>query len=86
MNLQPPPEIADGGYWYVLPITPDQERGGKGPGVVPGAGLCAWYSDDEVVIRTPQPITGLQPSVSNAAMVLAAAGYSVRPFGRVGGN
>ena len=43
MNLLNPPEVADGGYWHVVPAVPDTERGGLTPGEIPGDGWCAWY-------------------------------------------
>jgi len=79
MNLVSPPEVADGGYWYAVPVLPDPELGGKTPGDIPGAGWCAWYSGGYAVVRTPDPV-----EVSEAV-------WSVLPgepklFGRVGGR
>lgn len=86
MNLQSVPEIADGGYWYVVEAVPDPEQGGQTPGVVPGKGWCAWYANGLVAIRCPEPITGLTTQPQSAAFVLASAGYTGRPHGRIGGN
>lgn len=87
MNLQNSPELADGGYWYVLDVVPDPDQGGQTPGIVPGQGWCAWYSGDKVVIRTPEPVAGLV-SVDNttAQQILTLSGHTSRPYGRIGGN
>lgn len=86
MNLQNPPEIADGGYWYVVPVVPDPDLGGHTPGVVAGTGWCAWYTATQAAVRCPEPVVGLQTDETLAATVLAEAGYAVRPFGRIGGS
>jgi len=84
------PEQADGGYWYVVEAVPDPEMGGLTPGVIPGAGWCAWYADIDGVtyaaVRTPEPVSGVNTAPAAVASVLAAAGYSERPRGRVGGS
>ena len=86
MNLLTPPEIADGGYWYLLPVVPDPIEGGRTPGDVPGPGWCAWYDGGFVVIRTLRAITGLE--ISNQTTidaVIAANGISGKPYARLGG-
>ena len=87
MNLLTPPEIADGGYWYLLPVVPDPIEGGRTPGDVPGHGWCAWYDSGFVVIRTLRAITGLE--ISNQTTidaVIAANGISGKPYARLGGS
>lgn len=86
MNLNNPPEIADGGYWYVLESVPDPDEGGQTPGEIPGTGWCAWYANGLVVIRCPEPVDGMDTRPELAAQILDAAGYRVRPRGRVRGN
>jgi len=87
MNLMTPPEIADGGYWYVVPIVADSELGGQTPGVIPGAGWCAWYDGGFVVIRTLQAMTGLEIAEQTTIdAVIAANGITGKPYGRLGGN
>lgn len=81
MNLQNSPELADGGYWYVLPIVPDPERGGQTPGVVPGLGCTVVYSGIYAVVRTPEPVLGL-PTVD---VVISDLITDPKPYGRVGG-
>ena len=92
MNLQTPPEVADGGYWYVVPVVPDPELGGQTPGDVPGAGMCAWYGSTHVAVRTPDPVAGL-PVDGNVAAVLAEAVANgsllvgtAKPHGRIEGS
>ena len=86
MNLLTPPEIADGGYWYLLPVVPDPIEGGRTPGDVPGHGWCAWYDSGFVVIRTLRAITGLE--ISNQTTidaVIAANGITGKPYARLRG-
>jgi hypothetical protein len=81
MNLATPPELADGGYWYLLPVVIGPEQGGKTPGIVPGVGWCAWYLGDQVVIRTPQAVEGLNTLQGKVSDVLDLN----KPYARVGG-
>lgn len=87
------PELADGGYWYVLPALPVTE--GDLPGWSYGSqftgGACAWYAEIAgvmlVAVRTPAPVAGLPvASQARASTVLQGAGYSGRPYGRIGGR
>ena len=85
--LQAPPELADGGYWYVVPVVPDPELGGQTPGDIPGQGWCAWYSSGFVAVRCPAPVDGVVTADSaTVKSVLDGAGYAGKPFGRVGGS
>jgi hypothetical protein len=86
MNLLNPPEIADGGYWYLLPVVPDPIEGGQTPGVIPGAGWCAWYDSGFVVIRTLEAMTGLEiADQTTIDAVIAANGIIGKPYARLGG-
>ena len=86
MNLLAPPEIADGGYWYVVPIVPDPIEGGQTPGDVPGQGWCAWYNDGFVVIRTLEAMTGLEIADQTTIDAVIAANFiSGKPYARLGG-
>ena len=85
MNLMTPPEIADGGYWYVVPVVIDSEEGGKTPGLVAGKGWCAWYGTTQVVIRCPEAITGMVVLNELPDNVLSNAGYTKKPFSRIRG-
>ena len=86
MNLMTPPEIADGGYWYVVPVVIDAE-GGRTPGLVAGQGWCAWYSGEFVAIRKPEAVVGLtladQVTVDE---ILSANTFAGKPYARIGGN
>lgn len=63
-----PPELYDGGYWYVVDVVPDPELGGQTPGVVPGVGWCASYlSGGKVLVRVPDAVA--LPSAGSAAGV-----------------
>ena len=87
MNLLNPPELADGGYWYLLPVVPDLIEGGQTPGEVPGSGWCAWYSGEFVAIRTPEAVVGLTPADQvTVDEVLSANTFVGKPYARIGGN
>ena len=87
MNLISPPEIADGGYWYLLPSVPDPIEGGQTPGDVPGQGWCAWYESGFVVIRTLEAMTGLEiADQTTIDAVIAANGVTGKPYARLGGS
>ena len=86
MNLMTPPEIADGGYWYVVPVVIDAE-GGRTPGLVAGQGWCAWYSGEFVAIRTPEAVVGLTPADQvTVDEILSANTFVGKPYARIGGN
>jgi hypothetical protein len=86
MNLLNPPEIADGGYWYVVSSVVDPEDGSRNPGPVPGAGWCAWYDRGFVVIRTLEAMTGLEiADQTTIDAVIAANGITGKPYARLGG-
>jgi len=86
MNLMTPPEIADGGYWYVVPVVIDAE-GGRTPGLVPGQGWCAWYDSGFVVIRVLEAMTGLEMADQTTIdSVIAANFITGKPYARIGGN
>ena len=87
MNLISPPEIADGGYWYLLPVVPDPIGGGRTPGDVPGQGCCAWYNEGFVVIRTLAAMTGLEiADQTTIDAVMAANNILGKPYARIGGQ
>jgi len=79
-------DSADSGYWYVVPIVPDPQEGGKTPGKISGEGWCAWYGLESAVVRCPEAVAGWTQSPNGEVdAVLAEAGYTSRPIGRVGG-
>lgn len=81
------PESADGGYWYVVQSVPDPELGGQTPGNIPGEGWCAWYSGGLVAVRTPEPVSGVATAdPSDVDAVIQGAGYTGKPYGRIGGR
>ena len=87
MNLMTPPEMADGGYWYLLPAVPDPELGGSTPGTIPGLGWGAWYARGLAVIRCPDAIDGIATTdAATVDSVLLASGATKKPYCRVGGS
>lgn len=81
------PELADGGYWYVVDAVPDPEQGGQTPGNIPGDGWCAWYYNGMAAVRCPEAVVGLVTAdLATVNTILVGAGYSAKPFGRVGGR
>ena len=89
VNLSTPPELFDGGYWYVIVATVTaNEIGLTGFNATPG--WCAWYGDVGgtlyAAVRSPVPVDDALAQGPSATAVLLAAGYSAdKPFGRVGG-
>lgn len=81
-TLETVPELADGGYWYLVQSVPDPELGGQTPGNIPGIGWCAWYSGGLVAVRTPEPVSGVVTVEGSVADVIAGA----KPYGRIGGG
>ena len=89
-----PPELADGGYWYVVEAQPNIVDGPEGPeerGIGPGdlpPGWCAWYGTVDGVeyaaVRFPAP--ALIPHAVNIPVGVVLAGETGKPFGRVGGR
>jgi len=75
MNFLMPPEVFDGGYWYVVPVA--LEDGGRTVDVG-GAGWCAWYGTETALVRCPEILSG---QVSPASDVVLAE----KPYGRIGG-
>ena len=79
------PELADGGYWYVVESVTDEH--GRGPGDLP-SGWCAWYKTiggvDCVAVRMPEPAVLPEGPDVPAAQIVDA--YGGKPFGRVGGR
>ena len=88
MREQQPPELADGGYWYVVSAVPDASEGGRTPGDI-SAGWCAWYGVVNTVacaaVRTVQPAGSVKTVDLSAAAVLSAAGATRRPRARIAG-
>lgn len=61
------PELWDGGYWYVAPLTTDPETGSLVPDVPQGTAWAQWYKDGQkCVIKTTSqvvlPDIGIAPS------------------------
>jgi hypothetical protein len=77
MNLLMPPQIFDGGYWYVVPVV-ISEDGGLTASTSQGAGWCAWYGSETALVRCPVIAPG---RVAPANDVVLAE----KPYGRVGG-
>lgn len=86
MKLITPPELADGGYWYVTQAVVGADQS-TSPGKVAGVGWCAWYANSLVAVRCPEPVTGIPTADPNTVdEILTAAGYTGKPYGRVGGS
>lgn len=74
MQLEQPALLYDGGYWYVVPVSFDEE--GRAIVDLPDSGGSIHYSEDltKAVIRSPVPVIGLKildtpvSSVINGAM------------------
>ena len=93
-TLEPVPELADGGYWYVAAEETVEEPPGSGRMTTRPAGIPAWHSgwtatyigDGTVVVRSPVPIVGVAGVDAGAGAKLIVAGGATRPYGRIGGR
>jgi hypothetical protein len=93
-TLEPVPELADRGYWYVVPEETVEEPAGSGRMVTRPAGIPSWHSgwtatyvgDGTVVVRSPVPLVGVDALDLSSAAKLIAAGEATRPFGRIRGR
>ena len=85
--VQPAPEAADGGYWYVVPVVPDPELGGRTPGEIPGVGWCAWYGtvDGEEYTAVRLPDRRDVPQAVDIPVSAVIEGWADKPRGRIGG-
>jgi hypothetical protein len=92
--IEPLPELADNGYWYVFNEETVEEPPGSGRMRTRPAGIPSWHSgwtatyigDGTVVVRSPVPITGVTALLASSAAKLISAGEVTRPYGRIGGK
>lgn len=93
-TIEPVPELADNGYWYVCQAETVEEPAGSGRMTTRPAGIPAHHSgwtatyivDGTVVVRSPVPLVGMNALNESSAAKLIAAGEATRPFGRIGGR
>jgi len=80
------PELADGGYWYVVSVATDSDLGGVIPAGVSDS-YCAWYANvggiDCAAVRMPAPAA--VSSGPDASVADVFAGEPIKPYGRIGG-
>lgn len=83
-----PPEMAHGGYWYVVDVRSAEEEPDVNRPDVDFNGLCAWYGAKYCVIRTPGPLESVSTVSANTSVVLeeAVGVGSKRPYARIGGR
>jgi hypothetical protein len=90
MNLSAPPELADGGYWYV--VRPDENPVARisTEGTPYNFGHSFWLT--EVVgqkvklVRCPDSLVKQTTVNCSVPEALVSLGLSVKPFSRVGGR
>jgi len=91
LNQPPVPEFADAGYWYALSATALSatalDDGTVGWTVdIPG-NWCGWNAEIDGVmmyaVRTAIPIASNFASTA-IGQILTSAGYTSKPFGRIG--
>jgi len=79
------PELADGGYWYVVPVATDDLGGAVPDGI--SSNYCAWYANvggvDCAAVRMPDPATVSEGPDASVADVFA--GEPIKPHGRIWG-
>lgn len=88
-TIEPLPELADGGFWYVFPESVEQVAGKtmRGPDI---PDLAEWtgtrMDDGTYVVRSLRPLAGVNALAGSSAAKLIAAGEVSRPFGRIKGR
>lgn len=84
MNLENPPEIADGGYWYVL--NQSTQTAPNASVVDSVKNYCAWdfssANGPVVVVRTLEPLEGVEVTDISPASLFTDA----KPRARIGGR
>jgi hypothetical protein len=93
-TIEPVPELADRGFWYVVAEEMVEEPAGSGRLVTRPAGIPSWHSgwtatyigDGTVVVRSPDPLVGVDALDASSAAKLIAAGEATRPYGRIRGR
>ena len=93
-TVEPVAELADRGYWYVVPEETVEEPAGSGRMVTRPAGIPAhhqgwtatYIGDGTVVVRSPVPLVGVDGLMESSAAKLLAAGEATRPYGRIMGR
>ena len=93
-TLESVPELADRGYWYVCAVETVEQPPGSGRMVTRPAGMPDWHKgwtatyigDGTVVVRSPDPIVGVDAVDESSAAKLIVAGEATRPHGRIRGR
>ena len=93
-TIEPIPELADRGYWYVCTEETVEDPPGSGRITTRPAGIPAWHSgwtatyigDGTVVVRSPVPVVGMDALNESSAAKLISSGEVTRPHGRIRGK
>lgn len=93
-TVEPVPELADHGYWYVVNEETVEDPPGSGRMTTRPAGIPANHSgwtatyigDGKVVVRSPVPLVGVDGLLDSSAAKLISAGEVTRPYGRIRGK
>ena len=93
-TVEPLPEMADRGYWYLVNAETVEEPPGSGKMVTRPAGIPAHHSgwtatylgDGTVVVRSPDPLLGVVAINASSGQKLSNIGEVTRPYGRIGGR
>ena len=92
--IEPLPELADQGYWYLVNTETIERPIGSGRMVMRPAGIPSHHSgwtatylgDGTVAVRSPVPLLGVTAINASSGQKLALAGEVTRPYGRIGGK
>lgn len=93
-TIEPIPELADRGYWYVCAEETVEDPPGSGKLVTRPAGIfstsqgwtATYIGDGTVVVRSPVPLVGMNALNESSAAKLILAGEATRPYGRIRGQ
>lgn len=87
MKIERPPELADGGFWYVVPVdTIQRGRWVRNRPRFPGSFTSVPLGDGTAAVRSPVPVVGVDTLDVSAGKALQVLGRVVRPRGRIGGR
>ena len=93
-TIEPVPELADRGYWYVCAEETVEDPPGSGRVMTRPAGMsptsqgwtATYIGDGTVVVRSPVPLVGMDALDESSAAKLISAGEVTRPYGRIRGK
>lgn len=93
-TVEPLPELADRGFWYIVNEETVEEPPGSGRMTTRPAGIPAhhegwtatYVGDGTVIVRSPVPLLGVDAINKSSGQILSNMGEVSRPYGRIRGK